>query len=719
MNRFYKGMILILFISGSLLYLSSCEKKPALAEILTEDITSVTQTSAITGGFISNSGGAEITARGICWGTSINPATSGNKTSDGTGTGTFTSIINQLTPGTMYYVRAYAINEAGTSYGNQRSFTTTDILTPTLTTVEAGSITLTSAVSGGNITDDGGADISTRGVCWSTSEDPTTADNKTEDGSGTGSFTSDLTNLTPGTDYYVRAYATNSAGTAYGNQETFTTVALELATVTTASADHVTQTSAMLGGDVTDDGGSDVTAKGVCWSTSSNPTTDDNTTNDGSGTGAFTSNLSGLTPGTTYYVRAYAINSIGTAYGSEVSFDTDPVELATVATAAIDDAYVTANSAVAGGNVTDDGGGNVTAKGVCWSTSQSPTLDDDFTDEGPGTGSFTSALSGLANGTTYYVRAYATNNAGTAYGNEASFTTDEILLATLTTTGASAITSFTAASGGNVSDDGGGTVTARGVCWSTTAEPTISDNTLSSGTGTGSFICELDGLDASTTYYVRAYATNSTGTAYGSQVSFTTTESLSDIDGNVYATVQIGSQVWMAENLRTTTYNNGTSIAVITDNEQWSNLTGPACCFYNNNEPAFGDTYGALYNWYTIEADNLCPEGWHVPTADDWSVLIDYIGGNAEGGKLKETGTIHWRSPNIGATNETGFTFRPSGFRLPGGTYVNIETYGHSWISSEYDAENASFRYTAYDDDYLYWWYADMNCGKPTRCIKD
>jgi len=712
-------MILILFISGSLLYLSSCEKKPALAEILTEDITSVTQTSAITGGFISNSGGAEITARGICWGTSINPATSGNKTSDGTGTGTFTSIINQLTPGTMYYVRAYAINEAGTSYGNQRSFTTTDILTPTLTTVEAGSITLTSAVSGGNITDDGGADISTRGVCWSTSEDPTTADNKTEDGSGTGSFTSDLTNLTPGTDYYVRAYATNSAGTAYGNQETFTTVALELATVTTASADHVTQTSAMLGGDVTDDGGSDVTAKGVCWSTSSNPTTDDNTTNDGSGTGAFTSNLSGLTPGTTYYVRAYAINSVGTAYGSEVSFDTDPVLLATVTTDAIDVGTVTISSAVAGGNVTDDGGGNVTAKGVCWSTSQSPTLDDDFTDEGPGTGSFTSNLTGLADGTTYYVRAYATNSAGTAYGNEVSFTTDEIVLATLTTANASAITSFTAMSGGNVTSNGGGTITARGICWSTTAEPTISDNTIPGGTGTGSFTSELSGLDASTTYYVRAYATNSAGTAYGSQVSFTTTESLSDIDGNEYATVEIGSQVWMAEPLATSSYSDGTAIPLVTSNTEWSNLTSPGYCFYNNDEATYGATYGALYNWYAVNAGNLCPDGWHVPTTDDWSILISNIGGADQAGKLKEAGTVHWNSPNTGATNETGFTALPGGYRLSNGGYVNMGAWGHWWLPVQVDEDLAWYMYLSYDNTNITLTQFNKKIGLSIRCIED
>ncbi len=719
MKNIYSKVIIVLLFTSSLIFLSSCEKKPDPPDLITEDITSIDQTTATTGGYITSNGGAKITARGVCWNTLDNPTTEHSKTSDGTGPGTFTSNLTQLTPNTKYYVRAYAINEAGTGYGNQLSFTTVDILLPTLTTTEAGSITLSSAISGGNISDNGGAEITARGVCWSTSEDPTTADSKTEDGTGTGSFTSDLTGLTPGTDYYVRAYATNSAGTAYGNQEAFTTVALQLATVTTATPDQITQTSALLGGDVTDDGGSEVTQKGVCWSTSDNPTTDDNTTSDGSGTGAFTSNLDGLTPGITYYVRAYAINSVGTAYGNQVSYDTDPVELATVATANIDEASITISSAVSGGEVTADGGGDITAKGVCWDTSQSPTIDNDHTDEGTGMGEFTSNITGLVEGTTYYVQAYAINSAGTAYGNEVSFTTEEIVLATLTTVNASAITSFTAMSGGNISDAGGGNITARGVCWSTTAEPTISDNTASSGTGTGSFTSELSGLDASTTYYVRAYATNIAGTAYGNEVSFNTTETLSDIEGNVYSTVTIASQVWMAENLKTITYNDGTTVPLITDATEWGLLETPGCCWYGNDPDTYGDTYGALYNWYTIESGNLCPEGWHVPTDNDWEILYNYLGGLIAGGKLKETGTIHWQSPNVGATNETGFTFLPSGFRLQGGLYVNVRTYGHSWSSSEFDAENALFRYTTYEDNIFYRWYADKNCGKPARCIKD
>ncbi len=717
-NLFRISVVLILVVS-SIIYFTSCKKEPSPPTLTTASVSAITQTTATSGGNITSDGGAEVTARGVCWNTSQNPTVAHSKTSDGTGGGAFTSNLTGLTPGTEYYVRAYATNEAGTSYGNQQTFTSGDILLPTLTTTAASSVTLTSAVTGGNISADGGADITARGVCWSTSENPTTTDNKTEDGTGTGSFTSDLTGLTPGTQYYVRAYATNSAGTAYGNQVDFSTEALQLATVTTAAADQITQTSVVLGGDVTDDGGAEVTAKGICWSTSTDPTTDDNTTIDGTGTGAFTTSLDGLTPGTTYYVKAYAINGVGTAYGNEVTFDTDPVELATVTTDAISDATVTNTSAVAGGEVTDDGGGAVTAKGVCWSTSQSPTIDDDYTDEGPGIGIFSSNITSLSEGTTYYVRAYATNSAGTAYGNEVSFTTDEIILATLTTVNASAISTFTALSGGNITDDGGADITARGVCWSTTANPTVSDNVTNDGSGIGSYTSSISGLNASTTYYVRAYATNSAGPAYGTQISFTTTESLTDIDGNIYATVILGTQVWMADPLATSTFSDDTEIPLVTDATAWSNLTTPGYCFYNNDEATYGETYGALYNWYAVNAGNICPDGWRVPTADDWSILVSHIGGISNGGKLKETGTVHWESPNTGATNETGFTALPGGYRSISGGFVNMGRWGHWWTPAEYDETFAWYRYLSYNNGILYTERFNKKVGFSIRCIKE
>lgn len=291
-------------------------------------------------------------------------------------------------------------------------------------TTAISAITTTAATSGGNVTSDGGASITARGVCWNTSSGPTIANNKTIDGSGTGAFTSGLTGLTPGTVYYVRAYATNSVGTSYAPELSFTTgVTLTLPALgATSVATNITTTTAVSGGNVLSDGGASVTTRGVCWGTSSNPTTANSKTTDGAGTGAFISNLTGLAANTVYYVRAYATNSVGTAYASEISF-TASLSV-TIPTLAVTSSVtsITSVTAISGGNVLSDGGANVTSRGVCWSASSGPTILNTKTINGAGTGSFTSNLTGLTANTLYYVRAYATNSVGTAYGTEISFT---------------------------------------------------------------------------------------------------------------------------------------------------------------------------------------------------------------------------------------------------------------------------------------------------------
>lgn len=292
--------------------------------VTTADVTDITQTTAVSGGNVTDDGGATVTARGVCWSTSQNPTISDNHTSDGNGTGSFTSNLTNLTANTTYYVRAYATNENGTSYGEQKSFTTLqNIELPTVTTADVTDITQNTAVSGGNVTDDGGAAVTVRGVCWSKDPNPTIDNSFISNGNGTGSFTIEISGLTSATTYYVRAYATNSEGTSYGEQKTFTTLQyIQLPTVTTTIVTNVTSTTATSGGNVTDDGGATVTARGVCWSTSPDPTIDDNKTTDGNGMGAFTSQLTNLTHSTTYYIRAYATNSEGTSYGEQKYFST-------------------------------------------------------------------------------------------------------------------------------------------------------------------------------------------------------------------------------------------------------------------------------------------------------------------------------------------------------------------------------------------------------------
>jgi hypothetical protein len=397
-----------------------------LASVLTTAITGISQTAATSGGNVTSIGGSAVTARGVCWSTTASPVVTGSHTSDGSGVGSFVSNIAGLTAGTLYHVRAYATNTAGTAYGSELTFTTlTVIVPPTETSTPVTAITETTATSGGNVTSDNGAAVTARGVCWSTSTSPVITGSHTSDGTGTGVFASSITGLTAGTLYYVRAYATNSAGTSYGNQVSFTTlVNIVPPTETTSTCTAITQTTATSGGNVTSDGGAAVTARGVCWSVYSSPDLSDNHTSDGSGTGSFVSNITGLTAGTYYYVRAYATNSAGTSYGSDQGFttlnETTPPSLTTNEVTKIH-----SYSATCGGNITQDGGAIVTARGVCWNTTGDPTTDNSHTIDGSGTGAFTSYITGLKAGTRHFVRAYATNCNGTAYGNVQNFLTSK------------------------------------------------------------------------------------------------------------------------------------------------------------------------------------------------------------------------------------------------------------------------------------------------------
>ncbi len=486
--------------------------------------------------------------------------------------------------------------------------------------------------------------------------------------------------------------------------------------VTTGNITNIESTKATGGGEVTFDGYTTIFVRGVCWSTNKSPTIKDTRTTDGYGEGVFTSSITGLLPNTLYYVRAYATNDVGIGYGNQITFTTVQVGLAILTTTSV--SGVTQTSAVSGGNISSDSGSPVTERGVCYSTRTAPSITDSKTSNGTGTGSFTSTITGLTGNTKYYIRAYATNSVGTGYGQEISFTTGAVL-PTVTTADPSATSTTTAAGGGTISSDGGSAVTARGVCWSTSLNPTTNNSKTTDGTGTGTFTSNISGLNPNTTYHVRAYATNSVGTAYGTDKSFITDPvSVTDRDGNIYDVIRIGTQLWIGENLKTTTLNDGTSIANVTGNSAWSNLTTPGYCWYNNNEIPNKATYGGLYNWYAVNTGKLCPTGWHVSTDDEWLTMEGYLGGaTVAGGKLKETGTSHWMSPNI-ATNESGFTALPGGWRLGTGTFESITGYGYWWTSTE-SAPNAFYRKLQYNDDKSFRDTKPENYGMSVRCIKN
>jgi uncharacterized protein (TIGR02145 family) len=292
----------------------------------------------------------------------------------------------------------------------------------------------------------------------------------------------------------------------------------------------------------------------------------------------------------------------------------------------------------------------------------------------------------------------------------------------VTTTDVTAITTTTAECGGNVTSDGGETVTARGICWSLNSTPTLSDNVTTNGTGTGSFTSSISGLEAETQYYVRAYATNSVGTGYGTARSFTTeatTGTLTDIDGNVYQWVTIGGQIWMAENLKVTHYRNGDPIPNILDGMAWDAYGAGAYCEFDNS-PDSAEVWGRLYNWYAVnDSRNIAPEGWHIPTLQEWYNLQSTLGSDA-GNKMKEVGDAHWTSPNDLATNESGFTALAAGMRGYQGHYISLYQDAFFWTSTEYDVDDARYASLSHGTISLYLGSRiSMRTGCSIRCVKD
>lgn len=321
----------------------------------------------------------------------------------------------------------------------------------------------------------------------------------------------------------------------------------------------------------------------------------------------------------------------------------------------------------------------------------------------------------------------------------------------VTTTAVSGITANTAVIESIVASLGSAVVLDRGVCWRTSHNPTLADNRTYDGNGLGTFLSNLTGLEPETQYYVRAYVIYSAGVAYADQLTFTTASattegetgriifnpdltygSVSDIDGNIYKTIQIGTQTWMAENLKTTKYFDGVDIPNVTDFTEWSGLTTGAYCWYYNDISDYKDNYGALYNWFAVNTGKLCPTGWHVPADGEWVTLTTYLGGNEyAGGKLKETGNTHWQSPYNWekpyplATNVSGFTAIPGGSRNVFGdpdfddwSWISLAGY---WWSTTVSIYNSAIYWAVINStDKMHTSYLLHNqSGFSVRCVKD
>ena len=488
--------------------------------------------------------------------------------------------------------------------------------------------------------------------------------------------------------------------------------------------------------------GSGIDEHGHCWSKNPVPEYGDDDvkiTENGKVTrvGTYNSNISGLEPETKYYIRAYIRKGDDVRYSEkELPFTTLPVTI-TVTLPVITIGSVqslSSNEATVTGNIEDLGTGasSVSEHGHCWSTTTTtPTVNDYKTLLGAktSTGVFMSTMGGLSPGTKYYVRAYATNPAGTAYSNNISFTTPEdITEPTVTTTEVTDISYNSAVSGGNVISDGGAAVTVKGVCWNTSPNPTLINSSTPDGTGTGAYTSYLTPLASNTTYYVRAYATNSVGTAYGEQKSFTTLENpnsnwgpgdyWTDLrDGQIYSTVAIGDQVWMAENLNIGIQITGSSFP------EYYDVIEKYC--YNDNSGKC-DVYGGLYTWdemmnyeYVELTQGICPDGWHLPSDSEWQQMESFLGvdpselnlwglrGTDEAYMLLDGGS-------------TGFDALMAGYReYTNNLFFYEDVYAYFWTTNEYDLYYPIYRLLHWNSGQIYRAYDYTYQAASVRCIKD
>jgi uncharacterized protein (TIGR02145 family) len=496
-----------------------------------------------------------------------------------------------------------------------------------------------------------------------------------------------------------------------GNQQT-----VQVPQINTLIPSDITSTSATCGGDVIADGGAPVTTRGVVWSLSQNPTIDGNIgiINSGGGLGSYTVQITNLEPDKTYWVRAFATNEAGIAYGTQKRVTTYAnVTLPQVSTSAITN--ITHNSAISGGNVASGGGAPVTARGVVWSTSQNPSLEENegHTPSGQGTGRFYSILEDLTPNTTYHVKAYATNSQGTAYGNQVVFETE-----TAETQLFSLSISLEPLNSGSTT--GAGEYLA-GTVVTLTATPASGYKFVSWSEGVA------EALEATTTFTMPSEDVTLTANFVeeGGAVSWTPCPGMptvTDIDGNIYNTVQIGGQCWIRENLKVTKYRNGDDIPTGPSYAEWMNIrtTGAYAIYPHYHEDIEGlnsdaevlEAYGALYNWYAVDDwRGLCPSGWRVPTDQEWTELGDYVEAqgypNGAGNTLKSCRQVdsplggdcstnehpRWNLGNTPHGNDAfGFSALPGGHRWYVGYFYEVGHSGSWWSSTHNSASYSWYR---------------------------
>ncbi len=373
---------------------------------------------------------------------------------------------------------------------------------------------------------------------------------------------------------------------------------------------------------------------------------------------------------------------------------------------------------VSGGEIISDGGAPIIAKGVCWNLNGNPTIDDTKTLDGAGNANYSSEVKDLALANTYYLRAYAINSEGVGYGQVIKIITANPKLATIKTIEGTDIDVNSITLKAELIDNGKAQITEKGICWGINELPTTSDKKVSVTSNENIFETNITNLEINTTYYFRSYAINSVGTSYGNQLSYKTKDSVVDVEGNSYKIVKIGNQIWMAENLKTTKYNDGVSLMFTSSSYDWLMQTKGAYC-WTHDDPSYKNIYGAYYNFNAVKTGKLAPKGWRVPTQADWVQLQNHLGGPAtSGGKLKSTGN-RWEFPNLGASNESGFNALPASYRSKvNGTNPFVGQYSLFWSSTP--GTNGAGRFMLYYYDATSNFDFDSETfGFNVRCIKE
>ena len=648
-----------------------------LPTVTTEAATGITPTSAQLNGAVVEDDQYPVTERGFLFAEN-EPLNGAVECSAGSGGGQFHYAVTNLQLASRYYYRAYARTAMGTTYGDVLYFDTHEEF-PEVHTLDVTNVTATTATCGGNVTASGGGSVIARGVCWSTSPNPTVNDSHTSDGNGLGLFTSYLLGLTANTTYYARAYATNGAGTDYGEQRIFTTL------------DHPNNNVFYCGIDSLMDYDGNVyhtvEIGHQCWTKENLRTThysDGTAIPMGSPSSSATQPFRYAPNGNSGNVPLYGYlyNKAAVMHGESPS-NTNPsgvqgvcpsgwhvpssAEFQTLVN------YVGSQSQyVCGGDSSNISKALASATLWSWSGDYTPctiardisannatgfsALPAGYREFGNFYGINTNASFSTTDNSIWYcmsgvMSVMQNSNWGSLEGcsvrcllNDSGVDSSTAIMPVVTTETLDDIYSTTATCTGVVTASGGAGVTVRGVCWSTLPNPTVNDSHTNDGIGTGRFTSNITGLASGTTYYVRTYATNIVGTAYGEERTITTYFAdscggltVADCDGNVYHTVPIGQQCWMKENLRTTHFANGTEIAIGVN----SSLTVPYR-FAPNGHDWEVPTYGYLYNWAALMngdsssntnpsgVQGICPTGWHVPSLAEWEQLRDYLGGQSQ-----------------------------------------------------------------------------------------